>query len=383
MAALKFISVAAIVVLFTSKLISTGSAYQFGLDLGTNQDTLLKDYIVSPEDQISSRLSAAYEVAEPREEFGARDFGYLVDNNNKTNDQMLSLDSLDLQKLIDYLRQPTDDAGQTISSPVNNPADFEAENNQPTSDSNGQNGEIDALLASYLAPLLKELEQHHRQQEQEGLSTKSSGEVSSEAIKRLLESMSYDDMVSRIEKMKDGGEDPFANDVALPEHHYVQGGSGEGRQFLGPDGSFENVQVIKTDRAVPSYCDPPNPCPIGYTEEDGCLVDFVNSAGFSREYQVKQQCSCDNEHSLFNCAAPVSATFAAPTSLSKNNEDDDSTATTNQLDALARAIENRFGGLPSVMNLISRHENSLKRQANAEQPTIVKKAFKAEQGFRY
>ena len=53
----------------------------------------------------------------------------------------------------------------------------------------------------------------------------------------------------------------------LSGHQYVQGGSGEGRQLLGPNGSFENVQVIKTDTALPSYCDPPNPCPIGFTSE--------------------------------------------------------------------------------------------------------------------
>lgn len=53
----------------------------------------------------------------------------------------------------------------------------------------------------------------------------------------------------------------------LSGHQYVQGGAGEGHQLLGPDGSFENIQVIKTDTALPSYCDPPNPCPIGYTSE--------------------------------------------------------------------------------------------------------------------
>lgn len=94
--------------------------------------------------------------------------------------------------------------------------------------------------------------------------------------------------------------------LALVGHHYVQGGAGEGKQLLGPDGTFENFQVVKSDNAVPSYCDPPNPCPIGYTSKDGCLEEFVNSAGFSRDYQAKQQCSCDNEHSLFNCASPIS-----------------------------------------------------------------------------
>ena len=37
---------------------------------------------------------------------------------------------------------------------------------------------------------------------------------------------------------------------------------------------------------LPAYCDPPNPCPLGYTEADGCLDEFENSSEFSRIYQV-------------------------------------------------------------------------------------------------
>ena len=48
-------------------------------------------------------------------------------------------------------------------------------------------------------------------------------------------------------------------------HQYMQGGAGEGNQRLKPDGSVHNVQVIKTDAVLPAYCNPPNPCPIGYT----------------------------------------------------------------------------------------------------------------------
>lgn len=44
-----------------------------------------------------------------------------------------------------------------------------------------------------------------------------------------------------------------------------QGGAGEGAQRLKPDGSVKNIQVIKTDAVLPAYCNPPNPCPLGYT----------------------------------------------------------------------------------------------------------------------
>ncbi len=41
---------------------------------------------------------------------------------------------------------------------------------------------------------------------------------------------------------------------------------------------------------LPAYCDPPNPCPLGYTEKDGCLEDFENTSEFSRNYQVMMLC---------------------------------------------------------------------------------------------
>nr|CAG4641196.1 EOG090X0DEG [Eulimnadia texana] len=60
----------------------------------------------------------------------------------------------------------------------------------------------------------------------------------------------------------------------------------------------------KTSGAVlPAYCNPPNPCPLGYTAEDGCLEDFENTAAFSRDYQASQDCMCDMEH-MFDCPDP-------------------------------------------------------------------------------
>lgn len=59
---------------------------------------------------------------------------------------------------------------------------------------------------------------------------------------------------------------------------------------------------VKTDATLPAYCNPPNPCPVGYTEEQGCTTDFENTASFSREYQGSQECMCDTEH-MFECPA--------------------------------------------------------------------------------
>lgn len=87
---------------------------------------------------------------------------------------------------------------------------------------------------------------------------------------------------------------------SLPGRIMMQGGAGEGQQHLKPDGSVPNVQVVKSNSILPAYCNPPNPCPIGYTAEDDCLEDFENSAAFSRDHQSKQECMCDQEH-MFDC----------------------------------------------------------------------------------
>ncbi|GIX80323.1 c-terminal peptide [Caerostris extrusa] len=95
-------------------------------------------------------------------------------------------------------------------------------------------------------------------------------------------------------------------------------GAGEGHQRLKPDGSMTNMKIVKTDTVLPAYCQPPNPCPIGYTADDGCLEQYENSAAFSREYQQVQICMCDSEH-MFDCPGST-----------RDNE----------LDALARSFEN-------------------------------------------
>ncbi|VDK85135.1 unnamed protein product [Litomosoides sigmodontis] len=83
-------------------------------------------------------------------------------------------------------------------------------------------------------------------------------------------------------------------------HKHITGGAGEGSQLLRPDSDFEEREKVKSDHVLPSYCEPPNPCPLGYTAADGCLEEFENSAEFSRNYQARQMCICDQEH-MFNC----------------------------------------------------------------------------------
>jgi len=65
-------------------------------------------------------------------------------------------------------------------------------------------------------------------------------------------------------------------------------------------GESQDNQGFRANTMLPAYCDPPNPCPIGYTTADGCIEDFENSSEFSRGYQSNQKCICDTEH-MFDC----------------------------------------------------------------------------------
>jgi hypothetical protein len=139
---------------------------------------------------------------------------------------------------------------------------------------------------------------------------------------------------------------------SLPGHLFMQGGAGEGRQHLKPDGSVPNVQVVKTDAILPAYCNPPNPCPIGYSAEDDCLMDFENTASFSRDYQSKQQCMCDQEH-MFDCPG---------------NTDE------NEMDTLARSISNS-GFSDTFDNLANTIQDHEKDSDDRDHRVVAKKFF--------
>jgi len=88
---------------------------------------------------------------------------------------------------------------------------------------------------------------------------------------------------------------------------YMTGGAGEGVQWLKPEGTVHNKQEVKTDRYLPAYCDPPNPCPVGFTAEDGCDPSPREkfTADYSKLYQASQECHCDREHN-YGCSSSQS-----------------------------------------------------------------------------
>ncbi|CAF1568221.1 unnamed protein product [Adineta ricciae] len=80
-------------------------------------------------------------------------------------------------------------------------------------------------------------------------------------------------------------------------YKYVSGGAGEGRQHLSPNGEIPNHPEVKTDDELPSFCHPPNPCPLGFEDEDCDASPMAAfTAEYSRLYQSKQNCRCDKDH---------------------------------------------------------------------------------------
>jgi len=80
-------------------------------------------------------------------------------------------------------------------------------------------------------------------------------------------------------------------------YKYVSGGAGEGRQHLSPSGEIPNRLEVKTDEELPSYCNPPNPCPLGFEADDCDASPMSTFTGeYSRLYQIEQDCQCDNDH---------------------------------------------------------------------------------------
>lgn len=105
---------------------------------------------------------------------------------------------------------------------------------------------------------------------------------------------------------------------------YISGGAGEGNQHLTPEGSLQNQQEVKTDEHLPFYCHPPNPCPKGFTAEDGCDEFVDDSAEFQRKWiwkmQEKGMCACDEEH-MFHCPKDDNTINTEKGNMEKNNLD--------------------------------------------------------------
>lgn len=106
-----------------------------------------------------------------------------------------------------------------------------------------------------------------------------------------------DDMEDIDLRMDPKDEETETHSSLIAGHQYVSGGAGEGKQHLQPDGTVDNKEEIKSDEDLPAYCDPPNPCPVGYQGDDCDLRPYTDfTAEFSKSYQEQQNCMCDDDH---------------------------------------------------------------------------------------
>ncbi|CAL8079345.1 unnamed protein product [Calicophoron daubneyi] len=79
--------------------------------------------------------------------------------------------------------------------------------------------------------------------------------------------------------------------------------------FGNADGSYDVVQPFKNDK-LPAYCDPPNPCPIGYDPDrlpTPCDSSTNYTMELNREWILQKvavgECTCDTEH-MESCSLP-------------------------------------------------------------------------------
>lgn len=161
----------------------------------------------------------------------------------------------------------------------------------------------------------------------------------------------------------------FGSDAGDRFQH-MTGGAGEGLQWLKPEGTVQNKQEVKTDRFLPAYCDPPNPCPVGFTAEDGCdpAPRQKFTADYSKLYQSSQECQCDREHN-YGCSSSQSK--------NKSVDKEENDLLKNNLKDLARmfsnvdqAEEKRGGEFTSAQ-----HNNNIKNNKNNIINTRNKKEF--------
>nr|CAG4648879.1 EOG090X0DEG [Polyphemus pediculus] len=153
---------------------------------------------------------------------------------------------------------------------------------------------------------------------------------------------SYEDMMNPTGLEDSEKEYEEADRLAIKHLH--SGLSLRDQEYLKHSSLFSNqeptdvaTESTKGDNVLPAYCNPPNPCPIGYTAEDGCVEEFENTAAFSREFQAAQDCMCDTEH-MFDCPA------SSKNSVNGKNRISAKAATANMVDTAIRKIMSDFQG---------------------------------------
>lgn len=127
---------------------------------------------------------------------------------------------------------------------------------------------------------------------------------------------------------------------SLHGYQSVSGGAGE----VSPNPSKE----VKSDKQLPEYCNPPNPCPVGKTAKDNCVEDFDNSAENNERLLRAQSCPCDTEH-MFTCPSG-SDTVSSKAQSSSNQQ----MALNKVLDDLAKIEQGTAMGNDKRLKIVSK-----------------------------
>jgi len=116
-------------------------------------------------------------------------------------------------------------------------------------------------------------------------------------LEDFLSDLSYMDYPENEKRMNDY---EYGPDADFASNDYIHPVDQDIAQEPKPQQAPVPSSPVHPSTMLPAYCDPPNPCPIGYTSADGCIEDFENTSDFSRRYQATQKCICDTEH-MFDC----------------------------------------------------------------------------------
>ncbi|KAI8785382.1 7B2, partial [Biomphalaria glabrata] len=100
-------------------------------------------------------------------------------------------------------------------------------------------------------------------------------------------------------------DDSLINEAHLRDEEHMENSDLHGFQSVsgGTAEGAPNAKQVKSDKQLPAYCNPPNPCPLGKIgSQDNCVDNFVNSAENNQKLLSEQDCPCDTEH-MFTCPA--------------------------------------------------------------------------------
>jgi hypothetical protein len=170
--------------------------------------------------------------------------------------------------------------------------------------------------------------------------------------------------------------DPLYSGAQLRDQEHIEHSDLHGFQSVsgGTVEAAPNVKQVKTDKQLPAYCNPPNPCPVGKTAKDNCVENFENTAENNQRLLSQQECPCDTEH-MFTCPA------GSETVSSKSQSGSQQMALNKVIDELAKLERN--GESLENSAVFSTSQKRLKVVAKKSPHAIFKRSEISDHGNPY